>query len=178
MAPKRQYEPLLPVHRRHIAQLLADLAPHAADATHPFNTHASTLLSELCWYWSADGHDPASGRVKRDAFKTDWTRLHHTHDAHSLWKENLARRKSDPKVKEFANIQHDHAVPRNVLIQLMVRPPIVADRIEDLMSRLCRGVLVTKTEHNTKLLKSTMPPGWDEEDPYARYSHAGIALLS
>jgi hypothetical protein len=59
----------------------------------------------------------------------------------------------------------------------MVRPPISVAGIEDIMSRLCFGVLVTKEQHDKELLKSTMPPGWDEKDPYARYHHANIPLL-
>src|SRR5271170_1177555 len=124
MARKVQYEPLQPVHRRHLAELLAQLAPYAANERHPLHTHASHLLSTICWYWTADAYDPKSKRVIRDAFKTDWTRLRYTKKAHERWQMNIERRKADPTHKPFAGIQHDHSVPRDVLLALMVRPPI------------------------------------------------------
>lgn len=177
MARKIKHEPLLPVHRRHLAELLAQLAPHAANEQDPLQTHAAHLLSTICWYWSADAYNPNSGRVVRDGFKTDWTRLRYTAKAYARWETNVARRKADPKHKEFAGIQHDHAVPRDVLLSLMMRPPSSVASIEDMMSRLCHGVLVTKEQHEKELLKSTMPPDWDGRDPYARYRHARIELL-
>jgi hypothetical protein len=177
MGRRVQHQPLLPVHRRHLAELLAQLAPYAADPAHPLNTHAAHLLSTICWYWSADGYDPNAKRVVRDAFKTDWTRLRYTKEAHDQWQLNLALRKANRKHKEFAQIRHDHAVPRKKLLELMVRNPITVDRVEDVMSRLCVGVLVTKEQHEKTLLKSTMPPNWDEQDPYARYHYAKILLI-
>ena len=72
----------------------------------------------------------------------------------------------------------EHVVPLMVIVNLlMALNPLTEDAVEAILKKHFKVWLVTKAEHaklNASGLCSTMPPGWDGCDVFARYTAAGI----
>ena len=81
---------------------------------------------------------------------------------------------------ERKKLMHEHVVPKRIVMEkLLGLAPATSDSVREVLDRYCIGVVVTREEdvRLTKLgLRSEMPDGWDGEDPWARYSKAGIVL--
>lgn len=75
-------------------------------------------------------------------------------------------------------LRHEHIVPRKILIEKLLNlEGIKKETVFSILKTFCIGVVVTKSEDlrlNVCKLKSSMPPDWDGEDPWARYKCAGI----
>jgi len=66
----------------------------------------------------------------------------------------------------------EHVVPQMLIVNwLMDMSPLTKPKVEVLLKKYFRVLLVTKEEHarlNASGLRSTMPDDWDEEDVWAR----------
>jgi len=77
--------------------------------------------------------------------------------------------------KKDVNIEH--AVPMKVLIQILLTTEnLTAEKVDEILHQFCIVMIITK--HEDSLLnakyKSSMPPGWNGIDVYARYTAVGI----
>ncbi len=77
---------------------------------------------------------------------------------------------------------HEHLIPRKVVREMLLNLKDPSpEAVNDILERLCIGVVVTK-EEDTRLndlgLNSQMPPDWDQQNLWARYHAAGIEVLS
>lgn len=72
----------------------------------------------------------------------------------------------------------EHAVPLMWIVnELMGMAPLTKVRVRNLLKKYYRVLLVTKDEHrqlNASGFRSTMPPDWNGQDPWARYTAVGI----
>jgi len=103
----------------------------------------------------------------------EWTVMDGKLDGCKFWtREALAVKNDKPK------LTHEHAVPRKVLhakFFSLSRPS--PEVIGGIFRRFCVGVVVTRDQDkilDQHGLRSSMPPGWGWDDPWARYRVAGI----
>lgn len=72
----------------------------------------------------------------------------------------------------------EHAVPQMEIVNmLMDMEAITQTKVQSLLEKYFRVLLVTKEEHrllNASGLRSSMPKDWDGEDVWARYRAVGI----
>jgi hypothetical protein len=124
------------------------------------------LVDSLLWVWTADAYSCHDDCVVRDAFKYSVAQLRHTEAAHQLLLNNDGAAKG---------LIHEHAVPRNVLINELLVRQLDVEGVRGFLSRFCFGVIVTAAEDREELAGSSrarMPHGWkpdDERRELARY---------
>lgn len=80
-------------------------------------------------------------------------------------------------------LQIDHAIPFKYLqVKLLALTPVTPSTVKHALEKLEKytmTVLVTEDEHrllNGQGYRSSMPDGWDENDPLARYKALGIEI--
>jgi hypothetical protein len=92
-------------------------------------------------------------------------------------KKNIPRSQSAQQV-DLKECDVEHAVPQMEIVNiLMDMEAITQSKVEALLKKFFRVLLVTKEEHrllNSSGLRSTKPKGWDGKDVWARYKAVGI----
>lgn len=102
-----------------------------------------------------------------------WSEFQGKYDGCPYWSEAaLACERTKRK------LIHEHAVPKSVLIKMLfeIKNP-TPKSVEDILSRYCVAVVVTKDEDRLLSkagLRSKMPADWDGSDLWARYRKVGI----
>jgi hypothetical protein len=75
---------------------------------------------------------------------------------------------------------YDHVIPLNIAIDRLLRSSGEPDEVKSILDDWVLSCLITREEH-TRLkdlgLQSSMPPGWDGRDKFARYRAAGIEVV-
>lgn len=171
--PRRKRGPchgLLAAHLVTIAETIAELADEARDPRNPFRQMARAAMKWHIWRWTADGFDTTQNLVRFDALKNCCHHLSASNAARGIW--TAAGEKPSGKL-----LRHEHAVPTNEVVKVLLAGPRDAPSVEDTLRRLCHAVVVTKDEDarfRRAGLQSKMPPGWDGQDPWARYRTIGL----
>lgn len=92
-------------------------------------------------------------------------------------KNNIPRSKAAIG-KELCDCDVEHVVPQMEIVNMLMNLPSLENhKVEALLKKYFRVLLVTKEEHqklNSSGLRSKMPLGWDGEDVWARYKAVGI----
>lgn len=92
-------------------------------------------------------------------------------------KKNIPRSKKAAG-KELRECMVEHVVPQMEIVNmLMDMDPMTKTKVERLLKKYFRVLLVTIEEHNrlnSSGLRSTMPENWDKKDVWARYRRVGI----
>ncbi|QDS98398.1 hypothetical protein [Adhaeretor mobilis] len=102
-----------------------------------------------------------------------WSEFHGKYEGCPFWSEKALA--SDRIATEFI---HEHAVPKSVIIKMLfdLKNP-TPEKVEDILSSFCVGVVVTREEDRTlnqNGLRLKMPEDWDGDDRWARYQKVGI----
>ena len=92
-------------------------------------------------------------------------------------KKNLPRSEA-AEHEDVKNCDVEHVVPMMEIVNmLMDMKSISTSKVEELLSKYFRVLLVTKEEHqrlNSSGLRSKMPQDWNRTDVWARYRAVGI----
>ena len=87
-------------------------------------------------------------------------------------------RSTEAAEKDLRECVVEHVVPQMEIINmLMEMNPITKMKVEGLLKKYFRVLLVTFEEHNrlnSSGLRSKMPEDWDKKDVWARYRRVGI----
>ena len=78
---------------------------------------------------------------------------------------------------------NDHAVPVKVVVKMLIdTPELTKDAVLEVLNKFYVSVVISEHEHTSTLkdlgLESEMPENWDGIDPFARYKHARIEIIS
>ncbi len=169
------FEPLQPEHHEYIATYIARLLPDAGSSSHPMQQFARHAISDALWRWTADGYNRKRRVVETNAFKYNFNHTPFTVSALNTWNANRAAGKD-----RVAGLRHEHSVPKKCLIEKLLTMAPEPQPIQELLSRLCKAVIVTTGDDallTRAKLRSSMPIEWDGSDPYARYRHPRVALF-
>lgn len=155
------------------ARVLKAVSRRSAD---PVGQCASHFIDWIIWFWTADGCHPRTHCAQRDAIKHDCRYLYSTVEARQRIARARATRVAIPSV-----VQHEHAVPKRELIEL-----VLGDKMSpyEALERFARAVVVSNAEHEllNRRFRERMPPGWDptspSADPFARYHAVNIIVDS
>ena len=176
LVPGDEYEGLGAPHREWLiaqANLITQLARSGTD---PVGVCAAKFIDWIVWFWTADGCHPRSGAVRRDAIKHDPRHLNSTAAA-----RRAIKAAAKAGIRPSSVVEHEHAVPKRVLIRLMLDDGWGA---RDVLIHFAHAVVVTKDEHRRLNLhyRNDMPEEWEPSartaDAFARYSapEVGIAI--
>lgn len=107
-----------------------------------------------------------------------WTEFHGKFNGCPYW--SVEAKKSYKESKKKAKLVHDAIVPRAYLRNriMKMRKPGAPD-LHKFLEEFCIGVVITKKEEemlNALGLKTTMPEGWDGNNPWTRHQAAGIKV--
>ena len=76
---------------------------------------------------------------------------------------------------------HEHLIPRKLVREMLLNLEDPSpEAVNDILERLCIGVVVTKGEDtrlNELKLNSKMPDDWDQQNLWARYQAAQIEVI-
>lgn len=153
------------------AGLLVELSRRPSD---PVGRCAANLIDWIIWFWTADACHPRTLAVRRDAIKHDTTHLCSTAAA----RQAIVMATADG-VPKASVVEHEHAVPKRILIDLMVNRTLSP---HDALGRFAKAAVVTKGEHRLLNLRyrDRMPKSWDPTnaaaDPFARYRDPEVNL--
>ena len=122
--------------------------------------------------FTRDLHDTRSIEV------ATYSEFHHKHTAAALRVISEASTKHRYAIR---GLRHEHAVPRGMILDMMLNDPDCrcgsAGAVSRILSKYLHVIVVTKREDrklSSKGLMSKMPDGWDGEDLFARYDVAKI----
>ena len=81
----------------------------------------------------------------------------------------------------YKGLRHDHAIPRNILVKMIVgkRTHLSANKMLKLLREFCVAVVITSKEDSQLSkagLRQKMPKKWNLKDLYARYKSVGIKI--
>jgi len=156
-------------HKLFIAEEISRHAVVAADPKHSMHRIARFLIDSLLWCWTADGIDD-DGIAKRDLLKYDFDWQYHTEAARLL----------SEKQGSSKGLIHEHAVPRNEIIRLLLQVRPTAHDTFDILERICFAVVMTREQdlsihQNDKSLRGSMPFVLQLDTPrlqlFARHEH-------
>jgi hypothetical protein len=168
------YEPLTEVPRAWLIQQATLLLRIARAPDDPLQPFVARFLDWAIWFRIADACYPGTHIVRRDAIKHDFR--HH-------WWTEAAKREADALGHDrrmvASVVQHEHVVPKRLLIRLLMDGTVTAHRV---FEQLAVAALVTTGEHAqlNRRFRTCMPDAWDpkaeDADPWARYKALGIGL--
>jgi hypothetical protein len=157
-------EPLTEQDRNEILEYIVSLACRASQSI-TLRRFYERKLSDALWDWTASGYS-RKGNWKNDAYK-------YCVDTH--------RSTAESKRADKKELRHEHAVPRNLLVQRIIACSSQPDAVKETLDKFAIAVVITKAEDarlNKKGLRAKMPnDNWWEHDPYARYDECGIKLV-
>jgi hypothetical protein len=96
---------------------------------------------------------------------------------------NQEKKPYHKKISPYFGLIHEHAVPRNLIRELIYQAPRSEEAIFKILDELSHAVIVTREEDrflNRAGLKSHMPPGIDFPTPatvFARYHAIGVTPI-
>ena len=123
------------------------------------------------------------GFTKNECSRNLKTALHQYWQNKEMGQHSQSQRKNLPRSveadkRELKGLRLEHVVPQMWFVnKLMDMDAPDKEKIGKLLKKYFRVLLVTK-EEDAKLtkagLRSDMPEGWDEENPWARHDAVGI----
>ena len=123
------------------------------------------------------------GFTRNECCRNLKTALHQYWQNKTLGMHGQSQKKNLPRSKaaltaQLKDCDVEHAVPQMEIVNmLMDMESISTTKVEALLKKYFRVLLVTKEEHsllNASGLRSSMPKDWDRVDPWARYHAVGI----